>query len=183
MLKIYRAFAEGEQIKIQDHIKFTYGQFDTGLYGFGQVKTGNCSCTKANYELQALKHYKNYLQSIKKIDGYVENFAIFNPYSYQMLEDKYKDISKDFHTYEQYGLNEEGILLFTDWVRLEYPLDDSVQRIFGRHPENGMYLIMPNASFDIIIRAFSKDVKESYEVLQSQSLGKRLVLQKMDRKI
>lgn len=117
MLKIYRAFADGEQIKIQDHIKFTYGQFDTGLYGFGQVKTGNCSCTKANYELQALKHYKNYLQNIKKIDGYVENFAIFNPYSYQMLEDKYKD------------------------------------------------------------------VKESYEVLQSQSLGKRLVLQKMDRKI
>lgn len=183
MLKIYRAFADGEQIKIQDHIKFTHGQFDTGLHGFGQVKTGNYSCTRANYELQALKYYKNYLQSIKKSDGYVENFAIFNPYSYQMLEDKYKDVAKDFDTYEQYGLNEEGILLFTDWVRLEYPLDDSVQRIFGRYPENGMYLIMPNASFDMIIGAFSKDVKESYEVLQSQSLGKRLVLQKMDRKI
>ena len=34
--------------------------------------------------------------------------------THKMLEEKYKDISKDFDTYEKYGLNEEGILLFTD---------------------------------------------------------------------
>lgn len=183
MFKIYRAFVDEGKIKIEDYIKFTNGKFDTGLNGFGQVKTGNYACTKANYELQSLKYYKNYLQSIKKCDGYVEDFAIINPYSYQMLEDEYRDVDKNFDVYEQYGLNEEGILLFTDWVRLSYPLDESVQRIFGRYPENGMYLIMPNASFDMIMGTFSGTISESYEVLQSQSLGKRLVLEKMNRKI
>lgn len=183
MLKIYRAFADQGKIKLQDYIDFTHGQFNTGLNGFGQIKTGNYSCTRANYELQQLKDYKKYLQSIKCNDGYVENFAILNPYNYQMIESKYKDTPKEFDIYEQYGLNEEGILLFTDWIRLEYPLNDSIQRIFGRYPESGMYLIMPNASFDMVVGTFSSDVRESYEVLQSKSLGKRLVLHKMDRKI
>lgn len=183
MLKIYRAFADHGEIKLQDHIDFKYGEFDTGIVGFGQVKSGNLSCTRANYELQKLKYYKDYLKNINLEDGFVTNFSIFNPYNYEMLENKYKDISKDFDAYEQYGLNEEGILLFTDYVCLEYPLDGSVQRIFGRHPGNGMYLIMPNASFDMSTDMYSKDVIENYEVLQSKSLGKRLVLQKMDRKI
>ena len=100
-----------------------------------------------------------------------------------MIEEKYKDIPKDFETYEKYGLNEEGILLFTDWVRLIYPHNDLVQKIFGRYPENGMYLILPNASFSMTTSPLSDDVQESYEVLQSQTLGKQLVLTKMNRKI
>lgn len=183
MLKIYNAYNEHGEIKVEDHIDFRYGQFDTGLNGFGQVKSGNPSCKRANYELQALKYYRNYLQSIKLLDGYVEDFTIFNPLSYEMLEEKYKDIPRDFKTYEQYGLNEEGILLFTNYIRLEYPKDNSVQRIFGRYPETGMYLIMPNASFSMITGTFSKDIEENYEVLQSQNLGRQLVLTKMNRKI
>lgn len=183
MLKIYRAYADEEQIKLRDYIRFNNGEFDTGLYGFGRVETGNYSCTKANYELQKLKNYNRYLQSIKRNDGYVENFAIFNPYNYQMLESKYKDISKDFETYERMGINEEAILLFTDRIRLENFSNDLVQRVFGRHPGTGMYLILPNASFDMVVDTASNSDKENYEVLQSQSLGKRLVLTKMNRKI
>lgn len=183
MLKIYRAFANQGKIKLQDHIVFKHGQFDTGLNGFGQVKTGNYNCTKANYELQSLETYKNYLESIKCVDGYITNFSIFNPYTYEMLEEKYKDIPKNFESYEEYSLNEEAILLFTDLVSLKYNSDNSIKRIFGRYPENGMYLIMPNASFNMTTDTFSNQVIENYEVLQSQSLGKRLVLQKMDRKI
>ncbi len=183
MLKIYRVFEEKDQIKIQDYLKFKDGRFNTGLHGFGEIKSGNNDCIKANYELQTLKSYKKYLQSIKKIDGYVQNFLIFNPYNYQMLESQYKDVPKNFEAYEQYGLNEEAILLFADWVRLDYPSDGSVIKIFGRFPECGMYLIMPNASFDVSSGLFNVVDRENYEVLQSQSLGKRLVLQKMDRKI
>ncbi len=183
MLKIYNAYSEHGIIKIEDYIDFRYGQFNTGLNGFGQVKSGNLSCRRANYELQDLKYYMDYLKRVKLTDGYVEDFVIWNPYSYEMLEEKYKDISRDFETYEKYGLNEEGILLFTNWVRLTYPRDNQVQRIFGRCPENGMYLIMPNALFSMATGSFSDDVQENYEVLQSQSLGKQLVLTKMNRKI
>lgn len=183
MLKIYNAYSEDGTIKIKDYIDFSYGKFDTGLNGFGQVKSCNLSCKRANYELQDLKHYEDYLRSVKLTDGYVQDFVIWNPLTYKMLEEKYKDIPRDFETYEKYGLNEEGILLFTDWIRLTSPQDDSVQRIFGRYPENGMYLIMPNASFSMSTGSLSDNVQENYEVLQSQTLGKQLVLTKMNRKI
>ena len=65
MLKIYRVFEEKDQIKIQDYLKFKDGRFNAGLHGFGEIKSGNDDCTKANYELQTLKSYKKYLQSIK----------------------------------------------------------------------------------------------------------------------
>lgn len=181
MLKIYRAFAEQGKIKLQDHIDFTYGMYDTGLYGFGTIKTNNLDCTRVNYELQRLEDLKKYLQSIKCNNGFVKDFVITNPCSHQMIESKFKDVPKTFASYEQHGLNEEGILLFTDLIRLEFISNSSVQRIFGRYPENGMYLIMPNASFDMIVGAVSDDFKESYKVLQGASLGKKLVLQKINR--
>lgn len=181
MLKIYQAYPCGDEIKIKDQIDFKYHMFDTGLNGFGQVKLGNRSVSSANYELQTLKSFREYLPTVKTLDGYVFDFTIWNPMTYKMLEEKYKDISKDFDTYEEYGLNEEGILLFTNHISLTYPNDGSVQRIFGRHPGNGMYLIMPNASFSMT--RFYEEVAENYEALQSQSLGRQLVLAKMNRKI
>ena len=183
MLKIYKAYSNQGDVKIDDHIDFDYGEFDTGLHGFGQVKSGNLNCKRANYELQNLKGYVDYLRTVKLTDGYVEDFMLWNPVSYEMLEEQYKDISKDSKTYKKYGLNEEAILLFTEWIRLEYPQDYSVQRIFGRYPETGMYLIMPNASFSMASGASSREVLEHYEVLQSQGLGKQLALTKMNRKI
>lgn len=117
---------------------------------------------------------------MKIIDGYVDYFVIFNPMTYKMIEEEYKDVSKDFDSYEKYGLNEEVILLFTDHISL-YPNNGLVQKVFGRYPGNGMYLIMPIASF----RMARGDgaITENYEVLQSQALGKQLVLTKMNRKI
>lgn len=139
--------------------------------------------SRANYELQKLKRFREYLQAVKTTDGYVDDFIIWNPMTYESLNDKYRNIPKNFDVYEDYGLNEEGILLFTDYVRLSYPNDDSVQRIFGRYSENGMYLIMPNASFTMKVGTFGNDISEDYELLQSQSVGKRLALTKMNRRI
>lgn len=183
MLKIYNAYSKHGEIKVEDYIDFSYGQFDTGLYGFGQVKSGNFSCERANYELQKLEAFKEYLQKVKVSDGYVEDFLIWNPFNYEMLEEKYKDIPRNFDIYEKCGLNEEAILLFTNWVHLTYPDDDSVQRIFGRHLSTAMYLVMPNASFCMSTGDLHDDVQENYEVLQSQTLGKQLLLTKMKRKI
>ena len=182
MLKIYYAYSNNGKIKLDDHIDFEYGQFNTGLNGFGYVKSGNLSVSKANYELQTLKSFKEYFKTIKTIDGYVEDLAIYNPMTYEILYEKYKDISKDFDTYEKYGLNEEGIILFANHIRLIYPNNDLVQRIFGRYPESGMYLIMPNASFSMTSSLLNEDTLENYEVLQSQSLGRQLSLTKMNRK-
>lgn len=184
MLKIYNAYAEHGNIKIEDYIDFKGGKFDTGLDGFGEVVSGNITCKRANYELtKDLNSYIDYLRTVKLTDGYVENFMIWNPYSYEMLEETYKDITRNFETYEEYGLNEEGILLFTDWIRLTNLNDHLVRRIFGRNPENGMYLIKPNASFSMAIGCSSSNIQENYEVLQSQNLGKHLSLTKMNRKI
>ena len=180
MLKIYNANAISGEIKLQDYIKFKDGHFDTGYEGFGQIKSGNLSCKNASYILQSVEQFKNYLQNIKVIDGYVENFVFYNPYSYEMLNEAFGHVSKNHESYEKNGLNEEGIILFTDYVYLKYKKDGLVQRIYGRCPENSMYLIMPNAAFDMYIASRSS---ENYEVLQSRSLGKRLVLEKMNRKI
>lgn len=46
-----------------------------------------------------------------------------------------------------------------------------------------MYLIMPNASFSMTRDTFGEDVTENYEILQSKSLGRQLVLNKMNRKV
>lgn len=183
MLKLYRAYPEGGKIKIEDKIDFKYGQFDTGLDGFGEVKSSNLGISKANYELQELRSFKEYVQTVETVDGYVKDFVLWYPMTYEMLKDQYKDIPKKIDTYEQYGLNEEAILLFTDYVRLHYSNNDLVQRIFGRYPDNGMYLIMPNASFSLVIGAYGNHIIEDYEVLQSQNLGKRIILSKMNRKI
>ena len=184
MLKIYKAHPKGAEMIIEDKIALRDGQFDTGYNGFGQVKSGNPNVSRANYELQTLKKFRDYLKTIKTIDGYVENFSICNPVTYKMLEEQYKEVYGDLNAYEEYGLNEEAILLFTDYVRLMYPDDDSVQKVFGRNESNGMYLVMPNASFSMTREVSAGDfVTESYEVLQSQNLGKQLVLTKMKRRI
>ena len=182
MLKIYNAYTNQGEIRIDDHILFVNGQFDTGVNGFGVVQSANISCTKAYYELQSLEDYRKYLQNIKLSDGYVQKFMLWNPVDLQMLE-KYQELSKDFKTYEHYNLNEEGILLFTDYIRLSYPNDGSVKRIFGRYPDNGMYLVMPDASLTMTLGTFGENIQENYEVLQSKKLGRQLALTKMNRKI
>lgn len=182
MLKIYRAHNLRGKIALQDHIDFEYGRFYTGLHGFGDVLSGNLSCKTANYEYQSLVAYEKYLKKIETNDGYVENFLLYNPLSYESLEEKFKNISKNSKTYEEYGLNEEGILLFTNSINIKYEDSNLVKRIFGRFPDTGMYLLKPDASI-IMTPSFGDKIEEKYEVLQSKTLGKQLVLNKMNRKL
>lgn len=181
MLKIYRAFAECGKIKLEDHIDFTQGKFNTGLFGFGNVMTNNLNCTRANYELQSLQNFRKYLQTIKYVNGNVKDFKLLNPYSYQMFENEFKDVPKNYETYNQLGLNEEGILLFTDLVRIESISESAIQKIFGKNPESGMYLITPNAYFNMIAGAVSNNNKESYGVLEGKLLGRKILLHKLNR--
>lgn len=182
MLKIYNAFNNHGEVVIQDYIDFKSGRFNTGLNGFGMIKSGNPSCKRANYELQELKDYKKYLESIKQEDGYVIDYYIFNPVNYEMLKKIYKNVKKNEESYEKYGLNEEALLLFTKNVRV-LNKDNLVKRIFGRYSENSLYLVMPNASFGVTTDTLKTTPDEKYEVLQSKKLGKQLVLAKMKRNI
>ena len=51
-------------------------------------------------------------------------------------------------------------------------------------PECGLYLLKPDAQISMRTEFCYNEAKVSkYEVLQSKYLGKRLVLQKFDRKI
>lgn len=183
MLKIYNAYANHGEIKIEDYITFDNGTFDTGCDGFGKVHAGNYYCKRANYELQTLKSFREYIKNVKNVDGWLQKFTIWNPMSYESLIEEYKNIDRTPETYEKHGLNEEAILLFTNYLRLRYGDDGLTERIFGRFANTGLYLLMPDASVSMTIASHSDEEAENYEVLQSKSLGKQLVLAKMNRNI
>lgn len=178
MLKIYEATVNEGKIQLNDYIKFKNGYYDTGLNGFGLVRSGNNSVDIANYEHQELESYLKYLKSIKQIDGYVEDYVMLNPTNYQELAEKFSDVKEDYNEYRKFDLYESGVLLFTNYVKLKYRDDGSIKRIFGRYPENGMYVLAPDALFEMSYG----NTQDEYEVLQSDRLGKRLSLAKIERK-
>ena len=184
MLKIYRIEYKDGKLTVEDHIDFLRDEFDTGLYGFGTVKSGVKGIYRANYELETLKEFIEYLQTVKKTDGWVNDLMLKKPMDYEMIEKKSIFLPKDIGLYEKNCLNEEAIILFANFAELQYPNNDLIQKVFGRRSDNGMYLILPNATFTITKdTALNGRLKEEFEVLQSQGLGKRLVLTKMDRKL
>ena len=187
MLKIYRAHDLHGEIVVDDYLEFKNGIYDTGLpFGFGEV---NCPRSvlipskKVNYDWTSTNRYTELTRKFANIrDGFVSDFFLNNPYSYEEFEEKFKDIPKTQEDYKKYGLNEEAILLFTDRIILKYKNDGLIERVFGRWPETGMFLIKPNATFTMAT-SFSEDEPETYEVLQSKNIGKQLVLTKLNRKI
>lgn len=186
MLKIYRASNFHGEIELQDNIKFNkLGRFDTGTYGYGEIISGDKSCETANYELTNLDCFEKYVKSVKKYDGFVEDFMFWTPKNYEMLREKFKDAKKTVDQYMKYGLEEEAILLLTHFVYVTFDkTDDKAKKIFGRNPECGLFLLKPDAQISMRTEFYYDEEKVSkYEVLQSKSLGKRLVLQKFDRKI
>ena len=187
MLKIYRAHDLHGQIVVDDYLEFKYGIYDTGLpFGFGDVNCpGNTliPSKKINYVWTSINRYTELTRKFANIqDGFATDFYLNNPYSYEELEERFKDVPKTQKDYEKYGLNEEAILLFTDRIQLNYKNDGLIERVFGRWPETGMYLIKPNSTFTMTT-SFSPKAEETYEVLQSKNIGKQLVLTKLNRKI
>lgn len=186
MLKIYRASNFHGKIELQDNIVFdNKGRFDTGRYGYGDIISGNGNCKIANYEFTNLYSFEKYIKTVERKDGFVKNFMLFNPKSYEMLKEEFRDIKKTVEEYIKYDLEEEAILLLTQFVYVNFDKSDNrVKNIFGRTPECGLYLLKPDAQITMKADLYD-DWKETseYEVLQSKSLGKRLTLQKFDRKI
>lgn len=187
MLKIYRAFEHYGRIVLEDHIIFSKGRFSTGINGYGDIiinwlRDKNFEAIK--YEWTSDKNYAETIRSLAKLrDGFIteSNKVLFNPLSLDDFELRMVD-AKDSKAFEKYGLNEEGILLFTENINLKYVNHDLVQRILGRYPETGMYLLKPGSTITMSTTTYPK-VEETYEVFQSQNLGKQLVLSKLDRKI
>ena len=91
-------------------------------------------------------------------------------------------IEKTEENYERFGLNEEAVLFFMEGLMLSNYDEKLVKRYFGRRPLTGMYILKPGARFSLATGPFDED-REDYEVFQSESLGKQLVLTKLDRKI
>lgn len=187
MLKIYRAHDLHGEIIVDDYLEFKHGIYNTGIpFGFGEVKCSGSILNpskKVNYDWTSTKRYAELTRKFAKIeDGFVTNFYLNNPYNYEEFEERFKDIPKTEKDYEKYQLNEEAILLFTDRIILTYKNDGLIERVFGRWPETGMYLIRPDATFTMTT-SLSPKTEETYEVLQSKNLGKQLILAKLNRKI
>ena len=178
MLKIYNAQANHGEIKLDDFIRFDHGRFDTGLNGFGQVSAG-AKCTRANYDLESIQDFLDYSKSVKVEDGWIDKFVLWNPISYEELVEQYNIVPRTLEDYERAGLNEEGILLFTNYVNIGSNDGKQLERIFGRDMHTGLYLLRPNDSISMSIDTYNR--KENYEVLQSQKPGKKLILAKMKR--
>ena len=193
MLKIYRAFDFKGELVLEDKVVFNDVRFDEKT----QIRTVNPVLTEANYDNTSLEKFnfifKNSLNSM-------DEFGLYKPMTYKTLEEyiKTNHIPSDFDSYESNGLNEEAILLFTNNVWLVIDDETKVDKIFsdegpgyvlGDRPiyQEGIYIVKPNALFEMGLAPNEKgkcgsiDKLESYEVLQSQNLGKRLILSKMNR--
>ena len=185
MLKIYNAYADHGKIKVEDFIQFDNGVFKTSHdYGFGDVTIPSKSSEKVNYDLTRLRDFRygvNNWVTIK--DGWVENFRIKYPTNYEDLKELSRNIAQTEESYQENGLTEEAILLFTDFISVTYVNNELIERVFGRYPGYaGLYLLQPNASIKMNIANHDFTDSQTYEVLQSQSLGKQLILSYMKRK-
>ncbi len=184
MLKIYNASYFYGDIKLVDHIDFHVGRFDTDYLGngYGYVKSATNNVNRANFELTKMDAFLEYLSNVDVNDGWVQDFKLWNPQSYETLEKKMQGIEKTEENYERFGLNEEAVLFFMEGLMLSNYDEKLVKRYFGRRPLTGMYILQPGARFSLATGPFDED-REDYEVFQSESLGKQLVLTKLDRKI
>lgn len=185
MLKIYNAINNHGKIKLNDYIEFKYGKFDTGIHGFGDVSGGDINNPSqiVNYEYLHADNYVEFTKSMTNVkDGTATNFIIYNPLTKEDVEERCKTVEKDMNIYDEYCLNEEGILLFTNFINIKYKNPRLVETVFSKHPDTGLYLLMPGATI-ILSSAFGIPEEEIYEVMQSKNLGKQLVLTKLNRKI
>ena len=187
MLKLYRAYANHGEIGIDNFIIFDHGKFNTGYDGFGTVigKFGTSEDNfqyNAKYLLNSLESFRSYLKSVKLNDGFVHDFRLLSLANLTDLEKNFGFVKKTIEDYEKHGLNEEAVLLFTQFINLKSS-DGLTERKFGRDLHTGMYILLPNAKVSMRIETQPEGTAENYEVLQSNGLGKQLVLTRLPRKI
>ena len=185
MLKIYNAINTKGKVKLNDYIEFKYGKFDTGIHGFGDVNGGDASNPSqiANYEYL---HVENYIDLTRCMttekDGIVTNFMLYNPLTNEDVEARCKAIEKNMKIYDEFCLNEDGILLFTNFVNIKYINPKLIEKVFGKWEDTGLYLLKPGATITLS-SAYGIPEEETYEVMQSKNIGKQLILTKLNRRI
>lgn len=179
MLKLYTAYGNQGKVEIRDGVTFKNGIYSP-WEGYGDIHSGYLNINgNINYDIRSLKEFKDYVKNLEFSDGYVQDFRlhVVTDEELKILE---STILKNELSYKKQRLNEEAVLLLTDWVTIDYINNELIERILGRYNECGMYLIKPNATFTMSFPN-SDSEKEHYEVLQSKSLGTELQLVKTRR--
>lgn len=178
MLKIYNAIGQGGKVVLKRGIKFNNGRFDNG---YGTIISGGYG-KKADYILDDRKWFEKYILTLEQSDGFnrKDNFILYNTYSLEELE----TCRKEEEYSNSYQKDEEGILLFTDYVSVDFQKDSpKVKRILGRFPETGAYILLPTAEIKLSFPAYSDKSECEYEVIKSNSKPKQLYLIRTDREI
>lgn len=187
MLKIYNAYSSGREFRLDDYLYFEDKTIDTGYKGkdtLCRIDRGTSEGSVVNYDLTDLQEYIEYLNSIKITDENAYNIAMLNPASYRSLLEKSKDVPETLEAYEENGLNEEAILLFTQNIGTKNYDNNLAKKIIGgSRSDAGLFLLQPNATITLVHYGLFSEREKDFEVLQSRKLGKRLVLAEMGRKI
>lgn len=186
MLKIYNAIGDQGKVVLKKGIPFQNERFSTGHQGYGDIISGKSSCEQADYLLESLPYFLKYVENIELFDGFIRNkdLIFYNPYSLKELEEYLKSIKINENDYESFGLNEEAILLFADFVDLKYKEENKkIKRILGRYPETASYILLPGAEFEMNFPDNPTTLANKYEVLQSKGTGKQLILTKLERNL
>lgn len=181
MLKIYNAIGENGKVVLKKGIQFRHGGYNTGNNGYGTIISGRSDCKRADYIFEALESFKEGIAHVDKVDGWIKNnsFILYNPYS---LEELNSQITEDRHLDKD--LDEEGILLFTDYVNVSYDKDlPLVKKMIGRWPEYAGFILLPGAELEMNFPAYEEKSTNHYEVLESGSKPKQLYLTKKDRNL
>jgi len=95
MLKIYNAINQKGKVKLNDHIEFKYGKFDTGIHGFGDVSGGDSTNPSqiANFEYQYAENYVELTKCMTNMqNGTATNFMLYNPLTKEEVNERYEDI-------------------------------------------------------------------------------------------
>lgn len=181
MLKIYNAVGVNGKVVLKRGIKFDHGRYNTGHDGYGTIVSARGDCKSADYLIEDLEYFKDRVRKVEKKDGWIRNnsFILYSPYSALELEERQESGELPWT-----GLDEEAVLLFTDYVTIGYDKNKyNIRKMFGRFPEYGAFILLPGAEFDMSFPAYYEESVADYEVVRSMNKPKQLYLTKADRKI
>ena len=189
MIKIYHAINNQGEIEIHKGIPFQHGRFNTGFGGYGEVLSGDPLCNRAVYSLHYLDSYIEYLEAIlekvRATDGFLDHeggnsFIIYSPYDEADWNGYVSGFAKDEESFEEFGLQEEAIFLFTSHIMVEWDFSSNlIRHFFGRESNTAFFVLWPGAQLQLGC-SHGKNTA-TYEALKSQSLSNELHLVKLDR--
>jgi hypothetical protein len=167
MLKIYVVSANHGEIEITRGVDFEYGQASTGLDGYGNLKSGNLACEKANYIWHEVESFVKGIKDIERNDGFGD-MLLWNPYTK----------AEDIEATNPSELHEEAILLFTKFVDVAANDFTRCERLAGRWWHTSCFVLYPGAQISFQIPS---GIKKNYDVIQTFGNPKEIHLVELER--